>query len=538
MTLSPRPVSTPAPQEGRALPSLTLLALLTVSGCSDMSLNAAKGMDEASDTGGAGDYDNGATDSGDSAGGEDSAPPESEGDFLKLAPAATDAYVFVANPDRNTVTRIAVPSLAVDTRDVGKNPVVVATSTDYSHAVTFNAGTDDVSIIESVSFDVTNVAVRDNFNTMQMSTDGEWVMCWYDQAQEAVDPSGGVQSFNEVSFVNLDRAEHTGMAVGFNPRGVRWTPDGRLALVISDAALAVIDLTAETLSPTLIYIADDPVNAPPAEEVELTEDGRYAYVRQFGSSQILVVNLDDLTVDPIAVGENPTDLDISPDGQEVAIVSRGAHELWVLQAANPFETPEVLPFNPESAYGSVLYAGDGDQAVLYTNATLLPKYAVWEPRSGSIEEHGLVKPVQTMGVSPTGGSLLVFHSLADAPDADTSSPFYGEYALTLIDMDDARQNPMWLPSAPEAYTTSEDGRYGFFIMEGRNFLETLHFDSLLYDEVLLKSQPVYIGALPGTSVAYASQEHELGRISFYDPDATTLDTVTGFELNSEIDHEE
>ena len=35
---------------------------------------------------------------------------------------------------------------------------------------------------------------------------------------------------------------------------------------------------------------------------------------------------------------------------------------------------------------------------------------------------------------------------------------------------------------------------------------------------------------------WVSQDHELGRISFYDADAGTIDTITGFELNSEIDH--
>jgi hypothetical protein len=45
-----------------------------------------------------------------------------------------------------------------------------------------------------------------------------------------------------------------------------------------------------------------------------------------------------------------------------------------------------------------------------------------------------------------------------------------------------------------------------------------------------------VGVLPGQSVAWASQAHELGRLSFYDPDSTTLDTITGFELNSDIEH--
>lgn len=514
-------------------PLLTLLALGTGCASADNFLSGASYDESADDTGSSGA--DGGYGGGDDA---DSAPPEQEDDFLRLAPAATNAYVFVANPTRNTVTRIAVPSLAVDTRTVGSDPVTVATSSDYTHAVTFNAGSDDVSIIDAESFDVTTVGVRDNFNTMAMSPDGEWVMCWYDEDIGPVDPSGGVQSFNEVSFVNLRTATHYGMVVGFNPQGVRWTPDGTLALVVSDGALAMIDLTEEELSPTLVELADDPLDAPPAEEVELSPNGDFAFVRQFGTDEILVVSLMDRTYDAVPVGQNPTDLDLSPDGRSVAVVSRGSHELYVFDSEDPFAEPQVLSYADLAEYGSVQYAGDGRLALLYTNAAPVPKYTVWDTQTGELTERTLVKPIRTLGISPTGGTALIFHTESDAPDADPNGTFYGEWALTMVDIASLRASPILLPAEPKAYTTSEDGRHGFFIMEGLEFLETLHFDSLLYDEVRLKSEPVYVGVLPGTSLAYASQEHELGRISFYDPDTEALDTVTGFELNSEIDHEE
>jgi hypothetical protein len=139
-------------------------------------------------------------------------------------------------------------------------------------------------------------------------------------------------------------------------------------------------------------------------------------------------------------------------------------------------------------------------------------------------------------VSPTGESLLVFHTKTDASGADTSSPFYNEWALTLIDLDDLRQNPMLLPAEPTGYAVSDDGRYGFFVMEGASLLETLDFSTLLYDEVRLPSTPVYLGVLPETTTAWASQEHELGRISFYEAASGNLDTITGFELNEDIEH--
>jgi DNA-binding beta-propeller fold protein YncE len=338
-----------------------------------------------------------------------------------------------------------------------------------------------------------------------------------------------------VSFVRLDTAAHTPMAVGFNPRGVKWSEDGTKALVVSDASLALVDLTADSLAPTLIDIADDPVNAPAAEEVELSPDGGYAYVRQFGADELVVVDLDGLYVDRVPVGANPTDLDLSPDGRSLAVVSRGDRELWLFDATNPYGGATVVPF--ESAYGSVLYTGDGSKAILYTNASLLASFAVWDTAAGTVTEKTLVKPIETIGVSPTGGSLLVFHTKADASDADPESPFHGEWALTLIDLDDYRQNPMLLPDEPAAYATSDDGRWGFFTMANDDFLEVLDFQTLLYTEVTLKSPPVHLGVLPSSHTAWVSQDHALGRLSFYDPSADTLDTITGFELNSEIEHD-
>ena len=276
------------------------------------------------------------------------------------------------------------------------------------------------------------------------------------------------------------------------------------------------------------------MDAPAAEEVELSPDGSYAFVRQFGADDIVVVDLATLTLDRVPVGQNPTDMDLTPDGRTIAVVSRGDQQVWMLDATNPFGDAVVVPFG--QAYGSVLFAGTGDTALLYTNASLLDRFATWNVVTGEVTDHRLVKPVASIGVSPTGDSLLVFHTHADAVGADVESPFYGEWALTLVDLDDLRQNPMLLPAEVSSYAVSDDGRYGFFIMEGERWLETLLFETLLYEEIPLASDPVYLGVLPETNTAFASQEHDLGRISFYDADADALDTITGFELNSEIEH--
>ena len=73
-------------------------------------------------------------------------------------------------------------------------------------------------------------------------------------------------------------------------------------------------------------------------------------------------------------------------------------------------------------------------------------------------------------------------------------------------------------------------------MEGRPYLEILNYQTFVPTEISLPSVPVHLGTLPDTNIAFVSQEHDLGRISFFDVDEDALKTITGFELNSAIEH--
>ncbi len=475
-------------------------------------------------------------------------PPEAENDFLALKPSQTDVYVFVANPSRGTITRVNVFTKDVRTTAVGNDPSVVLTSADYTTAAVFNRGDDSVSIVDAKTLDTMTVGVRDNFNNMVMSPHGDWVALWHDvnAEEEGGDPNDGLQSFNEASFVDLTTGEHHPMVVGPNPREIQFTPDGTLALVVSDEYLALVDLTAERLYPELIQVAEDLIDAPRAEEVVVEPSGSWAFVRQFGAEDLLVVDLLSHGLTRVPVGSNPTDLDLSPDGAEAVVVARGSKELYVFDSAEPLDPPKVLDLPETENLGSVLYDPTGYQAVLYTTASLTDHYASWDVATDEIQLRSLVKPVRGMAITPTGETLMAFHTEEDAPDADPSSPFYGEWALTLIDLRDYRSNPLLLPAEPTGYANSTSGDHGYFIMEGERYLVDLEYDTLLYDEVSLKSDPVYVGVFPDLDLgdadeppAWVSQEHDLGRITFYDPDAHdgagSVETITGFELNSQIE---
>ena len=106
---------------------------------------------------------------------DDGYEPEVEDDFLSLRHIHTNVYVFVANPNHNTVSRINVDDLSVPDNGVGGH-IGRRNNRELPMAVTFNKGSDSISIINSSTLEVTEIEVRDNFNQMKMSPDGNWVI--------------------------------------------------------------------------------------------------------------------------------------------------------------------------------------------------------------------------------------------------------------------------------------------------------------------------------------------------------------------------
>jgi len=457
-----------------------------------------------------------------------------------LRPAATAEYVFIANPDRDTVSRIAKGNLSVVTAAVGVNPSVVATTPDDAYAVVFNKGSDTVSILDAGTLVTTTVEVRPDLNQMLISPSGGWAVCYRDDSitddDTSTGGSEGVESMSEISFVNLAAGSHHPMAVGFNPSDVTFTEDDSLGLVVSDAWLAVIDLTADDPQPERIQIDEDTVDPPQAEEVVLSADGSRALIRQFEVDSMVVVDLSTQEVSRVAAGLNPTDLDITPDGESAVVVARVSHQLWIFDLSDPFAAPEIVDLPEDEVFGSLEMSDDGKRGLLYSTATGAARFGAWDRRTDEVTVHSIVKPVDRMTIAPGGDTALIFHTEEDQDDIDSDSPFRGEWALTILDMSSQFQNPLRLSAEPFEHTISDDGARAFFIMEGQPFLETIDLSTQLFDEVELRSVPEHVGAMAGTVTAYVSQDHELGRVSFYDADTEQLQTITGFELNSGIEY--
>ncbi|MEL6345799.1 MAG: hypothetical protein AAFV53_22000 [Myxococcota bacterium] len=472
---------------------------------------------------------------------DDGLGSEEENDYQSLRPATTPGYVFVANVERDTISRIAVPSLEVVTAPVGVRPVSVQAAPTGDKVISFNIGSDDVSIVDAETLDVLTVDVQPSLNQMALSPDGKWAVLYHDvDAEGASAPlQQGTISYNEISVVSLETGAHLEAVVGTFPHDVVFTEDSSRAVVVSDDYLAMLTLNEDDLDPVRVQLSDDVQDPPRAEEVVLAPDNRYAFVRQFAVDHLVLVDLLDASIQLLPVGANPTDMDLTPNGDEIVVVARSAKELWVYDTADPTAPAHVTPLPEDDLYGSVVMLPDASRGLLYSTQGGQARYGVWDRTDGTVQTRRLEKPVASLGLSPDGATALVFHTLENG-EISPESAFYDAEALTIIGLDTFFPNPLKLTAPPLAFANAPDGRTGYFILSGAPYLGVLDYETIDHTMQPLPSSPTHLGVLPSSNVAFVNQVHSLGRLSFYDPAAlenrgAPLQTLTGFELNAEIE---
>ena len=509
---------------------LAMLGLPWIFGCSDAAI-FSDGSRSEEDIAATGENDLGSPL--DESGNDEE--PEVEEEIQGLPPATTPLYTFVANPDRDTLTRIRVDDLSVITTLVGARPTQVVTTPDHQTAITFNADGDTISVVDAQDLTVQTIDIRADRNKMAVSKDGRWALAYYDASSDEDMGSGGAQSFNEVSLVDIENLIEWPMVSGHNPRDVQFSQDSLTAIIVSDTYLSRIDLTEDEPSPEHVELSPGITSPPQAEEVVMTSDGSQAIVRLFGADELIHVDLDTMSRSTLEVGEGPTDLDITPDGMELIVVARTAAEMWIYDLEDVTGDIDIVDLPTETSLGSLALSPTNDRGVLYSTASGDSLYALWDRADDSIVVRDLVKPPRGVGINPSGSTALFSHTTDNGVDVSSESAFYNEPALSIVDMESMFSSSLLLRSEATSFAHSADGTTGFFVMEGEPYLEVLDYTTLIHDEIILKSLPVFLGALPETNTAFISQEHRLGRISFYDTSDEELNTITGFELNADIE---
>ncbi len=528
---------------------LCLMSLTLCAGCgSDKGASAGKAT---SDTGGGqgGDFNNGGgfTDAGST--GQADLPPEKEKEVDFGAPEGSPNFVFVPVKGADEVVKISGKTLKVTLVEVGDRPTVLKVVPGQDKVVVLNAGSDDVSVLTSTETSdvVRSESVLAHCNALFLDAAGNWAAALYDHNR--ANPGDPVGSFQGISLVRVGAGQTGSMriSVGFRPRAVHFTADGKQALVVTDDGVSIITLATAADGDVVpaVAVSDNPFAKPKEREVQTTPNGRWAVVRQSDLKGLVAVHLPTQQLIQIPLTSEPTDLDLSPDGTLVVAVLRDSAEVALValpQAATKTLAAEIISVKPLTA-GLARITSDGKTALLYTSVAGIEQVATLDLQTHTVKPVALRKTVDYVFLPEGGRTAVLVHKPADGPlhDNDKTEAFVDDsQGYTLFDLDTGFTKLVLTPVAPKEIVTSAATTGGkpdkawLLLPDPKGLaheVQEARLTTLLTQSHALGSQPQFARWLRAAGVLAVTQQHASGRISFIDTETGVAKTVTGYELN-------
>lgn len=523
-------------------------------------------------------------------GGLASLPPETEAKASFQLPQAGQHYVYVANPDGDTVAVIDAATLAIQTVEAGDQPRYLQTLAGTDSAVVLNVGSNDATIIRTVDgvSTTTSVKVQQGSNAIAVAPDGKHAVAYFDETLAG--PTDQPGSFQDLTVVSLDPAGDTStpMTVGFRPSAVFFSDDGAKAFVVTQAGVSVLDFadiekSGASIAQT-VALGAAPTDQS-ALDVSVTGDGKYALAREENGSELRLVDLSTTSIAtldlskltfptagdagvPADAGTPPaadggsrpgdggakvppapasavvTDLDLAPSSAYAMAVLRDRSTALRIPIPGAFTDPSLVTATviPDEIVGSVTLSPGGHYALLYTTAvptyerlTILDLTTSAPPRTIQLE-----KSVEAIAISPDDQTALVVHQKLDGdpnePGIDLGTKLDRQYGYSVVAIA-AGFPKLEVTAAPLGpFAAVPDGSHLFILFNalGLHQVDDVDLRSLLIATLELGSPPVSVGPVPATNRVFVGQDHTDGRISFIDWTTGAIQSVTGFELNSRI----
>jgi YVTN family beta-propeller protein len=268
--------------------------------------------------------------------------------------------VYVANQGSNTVTVINTKTGAVVGNPivVGSAPTGVLANSDGSKVFVSNRTSGTVSVIRTSDNTVIgSVKVGTHPEQMALNSTGTrlYVTNYGSGNVSVVDVSGQTPSLI------------TNIAVGAYPRGIAFaTVNGQPRIYVtrySSSSVAVIDANTNKqidVNPSTSTVDSIKVGANP-QSITISKDGTRAYVTNYGSSSVSVINTATNTLDgsSISVGSKPASLALSADGS-LLYVANGNDTISVIDTKTRVRVVTLqIDSKPETNYHTLAVRSDG-----------------------------------------------------------------------------------------------------------------------------------------------------------------------------------
>ena len=563
---------------GSRLCFLIVLAHIAIVGCAsqdedtqsdEAKANARYGASESSSAGPTGEQ------SGDFNGAP--LPPELEETRLQLlTPQTARDFMFVAHESLNTVSKIDVDSLAVESISVCDRPTQLKATKEMNLAVVLCQGSDEIELIqlipqESGIFQVhtRRVGIPRRMNRLNLSPDGSVALTYHEEDEN--DPLGSVQMVAAVRLdVPLD-APLTVMqlSVGFKVKEITYrTLEGALrGFVISESGASPFDVEGLEESAILPLVP----TAIPSEsgEILVSESGRYMISRGWETSGVHVTRISDGLVKVIQLSAPPTDIDNvstpssdSTVGDEVesdpnAPSSEGITDRLLVMVR---DTQDALLFSLDELIegdevnleewrletqagvrGLATVSGAGRWALLYTTLNQNDElYIVDLTGRNDSKTLSLRKGINGVHISRDHHYALITHppqSLTEGMSAaDQLIALSPAYSIVHLDTAYSRLIPAQAEVKSSAFWSEPESSdaFAFLIFEGEARVDRVDLGDLSVETRRLGSLALDVGRVTARGKMWVNQEHPLGRLSFWDIVSGELLTLTGFELNRRV----
>jgi len=494
-------------------------------------------------------------------------PPETDLSRTYLRPEAAGRFLFVLSPENDSVTLVETATLAVRTVLVPAEPVALAPLPGLSAVLVLSRSGKALSIIDAsgAGEHLTTQSVPRRFEAVSLSPDGRRAVLWTPDGTIPDEGSEGIVGIADV------RALQTGAPVAVVERaaGRRHTDvlfrsvagEAVEAVIVGKQELRVVDVRspAEQAVPERIVLPAEWAEVATREAVA-PPGGDHVLLRNVSVPSLLVLRTAARALVTVDLPAPASDLAMSSDGSLAVAVLRAASKTAWFPLPGGLDDPSLVRVAEVSlpgrnctgagtctaAPGQAALAPDASFAALFTNAQASSAFALLDLAAGTVKPFDrLRKLVRALGVSPDGHSAVVLHAaepgstLADLYERHVAqSEGYsavdlasGDTQLKLTD----EVTPMefvFAPGAREAGVTlrrdvTRDWR-----------VDAVDLATLVTAQMPMASPPLYAGALPVSSGAgriWITQQHPAGRISFVDLAGRSVRTVTGFDLNSEIE---
>jgi len=542
-------------------------------GCADSDSDAAGAHESGGDGDDARDAGaSGASKEADAGANGGALPPENEVTLSFEVPQAGMSAVYVPNPTTNRVAVVDASNYAIESLTVGSRPAYAATVPGKDIALVINAGSRDAALLrtEGGVTKVQRLEVGHDANAIAISPDGLHAVLYLNASASG----GSAQSFQDLTVVDLtpsaERARR--VSVGFRPRGVQFSSDGKQAFVITEDGISVLDFAALSAGPTIARLVrlGDALGDPQSIDVQVTPSGAFALARREGDSTLRLVSLVDGRIETLALasltlppplagggtsldagtpasGPDLTDLDIVADGSFAVAVLRDRGALVRIPLPGGFRDPSTVRVRSVSdqLIGSISIARTGHRAIAYTTALPVEGVVLIDDIQSDSAPRSVIlrKAVKAVALSDDGTRALVLHTpvTGGASSQAEDARIDASEGYTVVDMVSGFAK-LQLTSAAlreRDLLITPDGSRLFALLRddvrGVRAVDMIDLSSFQVSSLALGKPPTSIGFLPGLSRVFVGQAGEGGLITFLDAQAgTRLRDVSGFEIASRI----